>query len=123
MEVVPVLYIVGIGILADVLGSFRTIGGFGAFWVMFFLTPILGAPIVLLFPKLSKAYCFKDYKDFHAGVAYSYKLLEEQGKPVIYEVVDDTRVKISEYEFSEHFVIIESRREYKRRRKADGFKH
>lgn len=120
MELIPILYIVALAILADVTGSFRKIGGFSAFWVMFFLTPFIGLPIVLLFPRLKKAYCLKDYKPFHAGIAYRFKILEE-GYGGKVAVVNDREVVLSMYEFTEYFAVVESRKAYNKRRQADGF--
>lgn len=120
VELIPIIYIVALAILADVTGSFRKIGGFAAFWIMLFLTPLVGWPIVLLFPRLKKAYCLKDYKPFHAGIAYRYKVLTE-GIGGNVAVVNDREVLLSMYEFTEYFAVVESRKAYNKRRQADGF--
>jgi hypothetical protein len=49
----------------------------GAFVFLIILTPVLGIPLILLFPRLKKAYCIKDYHTFHAGVAYRFRVEEE----------------------------------------------
>jgi hypothetical protein len=50
MEVLPFIYLLFIGLLADVIGSFRRIGRIGAFIILALFTPMLGIPILLLFP-------------------------------------------------------------------------
>jgi len=121
MELFPILYLVALGIVADYFGAFRTIGTTGAYVLMLFLTPLLGVPLVLLFPRLPKAYCLQDYKNFHAGIAYRFRKVMT-GNTSTYLIVNDITIGISEYEFTEYFALVESRRAYKKRRKEDGFR-
>lgn len=119
MEAFPLIYFMILFILAEVFGSFRKCRWWGAFFILTFFTPILGIPFILLFPRLKKAYCIKDYHSFHAGVAYRFRI-EEEHSTKKFVVVNDNEEVLSEYEFTEYFVPVESRKEYLRRRKAAG---
>jgi hypothetical protein len=120
MEAFPLIYFMILIILAEAVGSFRKCRWWGAFLILIILTPVLGIPLILLFPRLKKAYCIKDYHSFHAGVAYRFRVVEENYSAKKFVVVNDNEETLSEYEFTEYFVPVESRREYMRRRKADG---
>lgn len=120
MEAFPLIYFMILIILAEVFGSFRKCRSWGAFIILILFTPILGIPFILLFPRLKKAYCIKDYQSFHAGVAYHFRIEEDSHSSKKFVVVSDNEEILSEYEFTEYFVPIESRKEYLKRRKADG---
>lgn len=120
MEAFPLIYFMVVVIMAEAMGSFRKCGWWGAFLLLFFLTPILGIPLILLFPRHPKAYCIKDYLCFHAGVAYRFKKDKQINSIKPYIVINDREERLSEYEFTEYFIPVESYGAYMRRRRADG---
>jgi len=116
MEILPIIYLFFLGLMADVIGSFRTIGATGSFFILLFLTPILGLPVILLFSKLPKAICMQDYMGFHAGITYRFKTRPIQ-EIEHYVVVNDENVVLSSFEFSEYFAVVETRKQYLRKKK------
>jgi hypothetical protein len=102
--------------MADVIGSFRTIGRIGAFFVLLLFTPFLGIFIILAFPALPKAICLHDYQSFHAGITYRFKRRVWRGKPYVV-VVNDVDVVLSPFEFTEYFAVVETRKQYLRKKK------
>ena len=105
-----------IGLMADVIGSFRTIGRVGAFLALLFLTPFLGLLVIFAFPALPKSICMQDYHGFHAGITYRYKKRIWRGKQY-FVVVNDVDVVLSSFEFTEYFAVVETRKQYLRKKK------
>lgn len=116
MEVLPFIYLFGIGLLADVIGSFRYIGRIWSFFILLVFTPFLGLPILLLTPRLPKAICLQDYNGFHAGITYRFRHKEWKDKDY-FIVVNDVDVVLSAFEFSEYFAVVETRKQYLRKKK------
>ncbi len=116
MEVLPFIYLLFIGLIADVIGSFRRIGRIGSFIILLLFTPFLGIFIIMAFPLLPKAICLQDYKSFHAGIGYRYKRRIRRGV-VYFIIVNDVDVAISSFEFTEYFAVVETRKQYLRKKK------
>jgi hypothetical protein len=116
MEVLPLIYLFFIGLMADVIGSFRTIGRIGSFFALLFFTPFFGLLIIYAFPSLPKAICMHDYRSFHAGITYRFKTRVWRGKPYVV-VVNDVDVVLSPFEFTEYFAVVETRKQYLRKKK------
>ena len=116
MEVLPFIYLFFIGLLADVIGSFRRIGRIGTFFIFLVFTPFIGIFIVLAFPLLPKAICMGDYKSFHAGITYRFKTRTWKGVKYII-IVNEVDVAISTFEFTEYFAVVETRKQYLRKKK------
>lgn len=112
----PLIYLFFIGLLADIIGSFRTIGRIATFFVLLAFTPFIGILIVLAFPRLPNAVCMKDYLQFHAGIAYRFRRKHFKGTDY-FVIVNDSDVIISSYEFSEYFAVVETRKQYLRKKK------
>lgn len=112
----PLLYLFFIGLMADVIGSFRTIGRMATFLILVVFTPLFGMLIVLAFPRLPKAVCMQDYLNFHAGITYRFRRKHFRGIDY-FVMVNDTDVIISSYEFSEYFAVVETRKQYLRKKK------
>jgi hypothetical protein len=116
MEVLPLIYLFFIGLMADVIGSFRSIGRIGAFIALLFFTPFFGLMIIYAFPGLPKAICMHDYQSFHAGITYRFKRRNWRGKQY-FVVVNDVDVVLSQFEFTEYFALVETRKQYLRKKK------
>lgn len=116
MEMLPFIYLLFVGLMADVIGSFRTIGRIATFFIFLAFTPFLGIFIVLAFPRLPNAVCMADYLNFHAGIAYRFRRRHYKGRDY-FIMVNDTDVIISSYEFSEYFAVVETRKQYLRKKK------
>ena len=116
MEAIPFIYLLCMILLADVIGSFRTIGRVGSFFILALFTPFIGIFIILAFPLLPKAICMQDYEDFHAGITYRFKRRIYRGREY-FIVVNDVDVRISAFEFTEYFAVVETRKQYLRKKK------
>jgi|SRR5688572_3726232 len=116
MEVLPFIYLFFLGLMADTIGSFRIIGATTSFFILLVFTPLLGLPIILMCPLLPKAICMHDYMGFHAGITYRFKTKTIRDIEH-YVVVNDVDVTISSFEFSEYFAVVETRKQYLRKKK------
>ena len=116
MEILPLIYLFLIGLMADVIGSFRSIGRIGAFFALLFFTPFFGLLIIYAFPGLPKSICMQDYQGFHAGITYRFKRRTWRGKQY-FVVVNDVDVVLSQFEFTEYFAVVETRKQYLRKKK------
>ncbi len=116
MEALPFIYLFFIGLVADVIGSFRRIGRIGSFFILLVFTPFFGIPLILICPRLPKAICMQDYLSFHAGITYRFKRRFRRGIPY-FVIVNDVDVRISAFEFTEYFAVVETRKQYLRKKK------
>ena len=58
----------------------------------------------------------QDYMSFHAGITYRFRTRTIQDIEH-YVVVNDENIVLSSFEFSEYFAVVETRKQYLRKRK------
>lgn len=92
-------------IAAVAVGYERKIGFFLSLLLCVALTPVIGTAVSLLFPRLPKACCMRDYKDFSTGRMYYFRKKEHNGNTWYY-VQHASAQKLSAEEFNKYFSVI-----------------
>jgi hypothetical protein len=92
-------------IAAVAVGYERKIGFGLSLLLCVALTPVIGVVISLLFPRLPKACCMRDYRDFSTGRMYYFRKKERNGSTWYY-VQHASAQKLSPAEFDKYFSVI-----------------
>lgn len=105
MEFVLPIYLMVCVIAAVAVGYERTIGFVPALLLCLALTPIAGVGVCLLFKRLPKACCMKDYRHFSTGKTYYFRKKYVNGQ-LFYFVQNASAIKVSATDFDSYFSII-----------------
>lgn len=92
-------------IVATAVGYERSLGFGFSFLFCVLLTPVVGSLVCLLFKRLPKACCMKDFGDFSTGVTYRFKKKLRNGNAYYY-VQHAITHRFAEADFNKYFSII-----------------
>ena len=92
-------------IAAVAVGYERRIGFFLSLLLCVALTPVVGALVSLLFPRLPKACCMKDFRDFSTGRMYYFSKKVSNGETWYY-VQHASAQKLSAAQFDKYFSVV-----------------
>lgn len=109
MEFIPIIYIFICYLVASALGSIRLIGVSISFIINLFLTPALGSLIILMFPKLPKAYCIIPYENFDVGESYYYRVFLKPDRRLKVSVFNGDQYDLDKEDFNFHFSVVTSK--------------